>query len=125
METRTNLAFLLAPQQNALSFERKIEREFLLLNAEFTDISHDIKERIDLVRLILPLTNESHDQLASLQVKRTKVGVELKQLRAKSRRVNLMLADELFASFAASMPSMRRKQTTKVVPHPESAEATV
>jgi hypothetical protein len=53
METSTNVAFL-AQQQNT-SFEWEIEREFLLLNAELTDISNDIKERIDLARLI-PLT---------------------------------------------------------------------
>ena len=113
METRTNIAFL-AQQQNA-SFEREIEREFLLLNAELTDISNDIKERIDLAQLI-PLNDESREKLTSLQAKRTELRDELKLLRAKKPKVNPM-ADELFASLA-SMPVM--KQMTEVIPRPES-----
>jgi hypothetical protein len=83
----------LAQQQNA-SFEWEIEREFLLLNAELMDISNDIKERNALAQLI-PLTNESRDQLASLQVKRMEV----------------VQADELFASFS-STPAMKQMPTT-------------
>jgi uncharacterized coiled-coil DUF342 family protein len=71
----------------------------LILNAELTDISNDIKERIVLARLIL-LTDEGRDQLASLQVKRMEVQAEFKLLRTKKPKVNPM-ADELLASFAS------------------------
>jgi hypothetical protein len=113
METRTNLAFL-AQQQNA-SYKREIERDFLLLNAELTDISNDIKERIALAQLT-DLDEESRNDLASLQVRRTELRDELKLLRAKKPKVNPM-AEELFASFA-SVPAM--KQSTEVIPRPES-----
>jgi hypothetical protein len=69
-----------------------------------TDISNDIKERIELARLIL-LTDESREELASLQAKRKEVRAELTLLRAKKPKVNPM-AHEYFASFPP-MPAMK------------------
>lgn len=77
-----------------------------MINAELTDISNDIRERIDLAKMF-SFTKEDRNELASLQARRTDLRAELRLLKEKKPKVN-PIADEFFASFsAASLPVMK------------------